>query len=85
MKFVEIAKRKLETATSSTRTTYAVVQAEDVANLKDEFFDVIVMRSVLHHVTDFDAFVDLLMTKLTPNGAILFLEPGRSPSSGWAR
>ena len=73
--FVGIAKRKLDGLQTGTRPTFAVVQAEDVAELRDGLFDVIAMRSVLHHVTDFDGFVDGLMTKLAPGGALVMLEP----------
>ncbi len=82
LNFLKIARRKLEGGRNLKSVTLALVQADDMDKLSDGVFDVIAMRSVLHHVNYFDPFLDLLISKLKPGGVLCCLEP-RAESFMW--
>lgn len=80
--FLKIAQRKLAGLPGGDAVTLALLQADDMENLSNGVFDVIAMRSVLHHVNYFGPFLDLLISKLKPGGVLCCLEP-RAESFMW--
>jgi 2-polyprenyl-3-methyl-5-hydroxy-6-metoxy-1,4-benzoquinol methylase len=49
--------------------------ANNVEDFEDHFFDVITMWHVLEHVPDFDETIDLLKSKLKPDGTLIVAVP----------
>lgn len=75
MSFVQITRRKLESIDTRSNVSLALLTDVDTDAIASGYFDVIAMRSVLHHVTDFQAFAQLLLSKLKPGGVLAFFEP----------
>lgn len=75
IEFMRITRFKFGRVTTRSDTCLAVLTDADTNKIADQFFDVIAMRSVLHHVTDFDAFADTLLRKLKPAGVLIMYEP----------
>ena len=75
LSFMKIAQRKLRAVPSTSEVRLALLTDADTAEIADSHFDVIAMRSVLHHVTDFGAFAKLLLHKLKPGGVLAMYEP----------
>ncbi len=75
MDFVRLTKRKFEKVETKSALCLAILTDEDTDKIAGNYFDVIAMRSVLHHVTDYNAFADHLMGKLKHNGVLAMYEP----------
>ena len=75
LQFLKIAQRKLGSIKSRSEVRLALLTDADTAEIGTGYFDVIAMRSVLHHVTDFRAFAELLLRKLKPGGVLAMYEP----------
>lgn len=75
IEFMRLTKRKFDQISTRSEVCLAVLTDTDTDKIGVNYFDVIAMRSVLHHVTDFNAFSDMLLGKLKPGGALLMYEP----------
>ena len=75
MEFMRLTKHKFEQIETTSALCLALLTDDDTDKIADDYFDVIAMRSVLHHVTDYNAFTDQLMSKLKPNGVLAMYEP----------
>ena len=75
--FLALTRKKLEAngLHDPSRCYYAALSGEELHRLPDEAVSLIVMRSVLHHITDIEAFVTHASRALKPGGAILCEEP----------
>ena len=75
MEFMRLTKHKFERIETKSALCLALLTDEDTDKIAGDYFDVIAMRSVLHHVTDYNAFADHLLGKLKPNGVLAMYEP----------
>ena len=75
LNFMRLTKAKFEQIDTQSNICLAVLTDHDIDKIADDYFDVIAMRSVLHHVTDFGEFADMLMKKLRPRGVLAMFEP----------
>ena len=75
LSFMRLTKRKFEKVETTSSLCLAVLTDADTDKIAADYFNVIAMRSVLHHVEDFGAFADLLLEKLKPGGVLAMYEP----------
>lgn len=74
MAFLRLARAKFE-ANGLHNYRLALLRFEDVGCLPDEALSLVVLRSALHHVSDYEDFILKVAKKLVPGGALIFQEP----------
>lgn len=75
MRFLDIARKKMLAVPTSSNVCFALLTDADIDKVADQYFDVIVMRSVLHHIDDFNHFASLILNKVKPAGVLAMYEP----------
>lgn len=74
--FCGIVQRKLSgLAVRAERVDFGILQAEDVGLLPAGSVSLILLRSVLHHITDVDGFLRACASVLPPGGLLVCEEP----------
>jgi len=74
--FCLLTQRRMEAAGAlSGKISIAQMTAEDIARLPAESFHLIVIKSVLHHILDYPAFLGQAARTLAPGGIVACEEP----------
>jgi 2-polyprenyl-3-methyl-5-hydroxy-6-metoxy-1,4-benzoquinol methylase len=75
-KFLQLTRRKLLRAqVDLAPARFAVLKGEELSFLPQNEFSLVVLRSVLHHVPDVEAFIRTVAASLRPGGVLTFQEP----------
>jgi SAM-dependent methyltransferase len=74
MAFLRLARAKFD-ANDLHNYRLALLRFEDVSRLPDSALSLVVLRSALHHVADYEDFILEVGKKLVPGGALVFQEP----------
>jgi glycosyltransferase involved in cell wall biosynthesis/SAM-dependent methyltransferase len=75
--FLHITREKLENnpQVDTGKTFFATLTGEQLAQLPENTFSLIILRSVLHHVLDVEEFIASTARALKPGGALVCEEP----------
>lgn len=74
--FLSITEKKLKNASLDLAgISFAIFSADDIAQLPSNAYSMIVLRSVLHHILDVNAFIREAARVLRRGGALVFEEP----------
>lgn len=74
MDFLRIARKKFD-SNGLSNYSLALLRFEDISLLPDNAFSLVVLRSALHHVIDYESFINEVSGKLIHGGAMAFQEP----------
>jgi ubiquinone/menaquinone biosynthesis C-methylase UbiE len=77
----DVSKKLLEASRRIDKRPVYLVKSAMAVSLPDRSFDVIIMRGVLHHLSDPAAALKALKRKLKPGGQLLLYEPNLSSVS----
>lgn len=73
--FISITKQKFQSFDHKIKPEYLLLRDDDFDKIPDDTFDLIILRSALHHFEAFRETAKTLVDKLRPNGILAMLEP----------
>ena len=73
--FISITKQRIQSFDHEIAPEYLLLRDDDFDKIPDDTFDLILLRSALHHFEAFRETAKTLVDKLRPNGILAMLEP----------